>query len=214
MIDIDVPSLKEYDTDNVRRIASEIKELRTFDEIGQWDKQATEETERIRFATQAIERKIQQVSLDLEQAKKIHDGKPFLARLFSSRSEEKKLRAEQARLTGEKSQLEELNDRLQAAIDFTPDSSEDLKELLKEIRVRKKELQAEKKAVSAEMSQIRVEARQRTADSIPGKYGKWDRRRVRLAKEEALKPQENQKAVLERQIIRLDQVVAWLERFK
>lgn len=214
MIDIEVPLLKEYDTDNARRIASEIKGLRTFDDIGEWDKQASDEIERIRSAIETIERKVRQVALNLEQAKKTNDAKSFLVRLFSSRNDEKSLRAEQTRLLGEKSQLEELGDRMQAAIDFTPDSPEDLKELLKEIRVRKKELQADKKAVSAQMSQIRVEARQQTADSVPGKYGKWDRRRIRLAKEEALKPQESQKAALERQIIRLDQVVAWLERFK
>jgi hypothetical protein len=64
------------------------------------------------------------------------------------------------------------------------------------------------------MTAIRVEARQQTAVATPGKYGKWDRRQIRLNKEAALQPHENEKAAFDRQIIKLDRIMAWLERFK
>jgi hypothetical protein len=85
--------------------------------------------------------------------------------------------------------------------------------LLEECKQQKKELQTEKKAVNAQMSSIRVEARQQTANTNYGKYGKGDRLRIRLNKEAALKPQESQKTGIERQITNLDQLIVWLERF-
>ncbi len=214
MIDIEVPLLKEHDTSNVRQLVSDLKGLHNFDDIAQWDKRTTDEIDHIRSTIRSVEAKQQQVNQNIEQARRNHLAKPFLARLFSSRQEEKQLATEQVRLTREKSLLEELADQLEAAIDFTPDSPDDLKELIKECRQRKKELQAEKKAVSAQMTAIRVDARQKTATTASGKYGKWDRRRIRLDKEAALGPREDQKAALERQIVNLDRTVAWLERFK
>jgi len=107
-----------------------------------------------------------------------------------------------------------LASQLEAAIDFTPDTPNDLKELLKECRQRKKELQAERKAVGAEITAIRVGARQRTATVTPGEHAKEERRQITVAKELALRPHENQKADLERQIVALDRTIAWLERFK
>jgi predicted Fe-S protein YdhL (DUF1289 family) len=138
MIDIQIPTSREYNTTNARQLAMSIKDLRSFDEIAQWDKQATAEVENIRAAMRATEDKLQRAGQALEQAKRDHQAKPFLARLFSSRQEEKRLVAEQSRLANEKLQLEELVDQFVAAIDFTPDSPDDLKELIKECRQRKK----------------------------------------------------------------------------
>jgi chromosome segregation ATPase len=214
MIDIQIPKSKEYDTAHASLLATTLKNLRSFDEIAEWDKKATAEIDIMRSILKTIEDKQQRIVRSLEQEKQEHATKSFLARLFASRKEQKQLLAEQSLLTKEKVQIEGLIDQFESAIDFTPDSPNDLKELIKECKQRKKELQTEKKAVSAQMASIRVEARQRTADSIPGKYGKWDRRQIRLNKESALGPHESEKAGIERQIIKLDQIIVWLERFK
>jgi chromosome segregation ATPase len=186
MIDIQIPKSKEYDTAHASLLATTLKNLRSFDEIAEWDKKATAEIDIMRSILKTIEDKQQRIVRSLEQEKQEHATKSFLARLFASRKEQKQLLAEQSLLTKEKVQIEGLIDQFESAIDFTPDSPNDLKELIKECKQRKKELQTEKKAVSAQMASIRVEARQRTADSIPGKYGKWDRRQIRLNKESAL----------------------------
>jgi chromosome segregation ATPase len=214
MIDIHIPTLHEYDTTIARQLAINIKELRNFDDIVQWDQQAIAEIDSLRNCLKTIEDKQQSTILALEKAKRDHQDKPFLTRLFSSRQEEKRLIAEQSRLANEKLQLEQLIDQFEAAIDFTPNSPEDLKELIKECKLRKKELQVEKKAISTQMTSIRVEARQRTARVISGKYGTWDRRQIRLNKEAALQPHENEKAAIDRQIVKLDRIIAWLERFR
>ena len=99
MIDIKVPTLKEHDTANARQIASDIKGLKNFDEIAQWDKRAAEEIDRILSAIKSLEGRIQQLSQNIEQAKRTHDAKPLLARIFASKQEEKRLREEHARLS-------------------------------------------------------------------------------------------------------------------
>jgi phage-related minor tail protein len=214
MIDFYVPTLTEYNTATARKLAVQIRAIDSFDGIAQWDREAAEELERMRSALASLGQKVHDTSQALEQAQRNHKAKSFFARLFADRSEEKRLSAEQARLTLERQQFEQLVDGLEGAVDFTPNSPEDLKDLLREIRLKKKELQAEKKAVSTQVTQIRAEARQQTAYTSPGKYGTSDRRQIRLSKESALQPHETQKAALDRQIVRLDRAAAWLERFK
>jgi chromosome segregation ATPase len=205
---------REYNTANAGLLATEIGNLRTFDQIAEWDKKATAEIEAMRSISGTVEGKLQNIALALAQEKQAHESKSFFARLFDGRNEQKRLLVEQARLTRERTQIENLIDQFEAAIDFTPNSMDDLKELIKECKRRKKELQTEKKAISTQMTSIRVEARQQTASTVSGKYGSWDRRQIRLNKEAALRPHETQKAAIERQIIKLDQIVIWLERFK
>lgn len=214
MIDIQVPALKEYNTASARVLATEIRNLCTFEEIAEWDKKATTEIGVMHSASETIEGKLRNVIQALAREKQAHEAKSFFVRWFDGRIEQKRLLGEHARLSSEKVQVENLVDQFEAAIDFTPNSKDDLKELIKECKQRKKELQTEKKAISAQMSSIRVEARQQTANTISGKYGTWDRRRIRLNKEAALGPHETEKAAIERQIIKLDLIIVWLERFK
>lgn len=214
MIDIQVPALREYNTANAGVLATAIRGIRTFDEIAEWDKKATTEIEVMRSMFRTVESKLQNVVQALAQEKQQHESKSFFARLFDGRNEQKRLLSEHARLTNEKVQIENLIDQFESAIDFTPNSMDDLKELIKECKQRKKELQTEKKALGAQMASIRVEARQQTAKTVSGKYGTWDRRQIRLNKEASLRPHETEKAAIERQIIRLDQIIIWLERFK
>lgn len=214
MIDIQVPALKEYNTANANLLATEIKNLRSFDEIVEWDKKATAEIEAMRLSLRAIEEKQQNITQSLALEKQEHESKSFLSKLFDGRKEQKRLLAEQIRLASENAQIINLIDQLETAIDFTPDSPHDLKELIKECKQQKKELQTEKKAVIAQMTSIRVEARQRIAKAISGKYGTLYKRSIQLNKESALEPHESEKASIESQIIKLDRIIVWLERFK
>ena len=86
--------------------------------------------------------------------------------------------------------------------------------MLTEFRQRRKELQIEKRSLDSQMTGIRVEARRKTAYTDPGKSGTWSRRQIRLEKEAALGPHETEKAGVVRQIVYLDRLITWLERFK
>jgi len=213
MIDIHIPASLEYDTANASLLATAIKNLRSFDEIAEWDKKAMAEVEALHSILKAIEKK-QQIAIEvISQEQQEHISKSFLSKLFDARKEQKQWLAKQSRLAREKTQIENVIDQFESAIDFMPDSLDELKELLEECKQQKKELLTEMKAVNAQMSSIRVEAKQQTANTSYGKYGKGDRRRIRLNKDAALRPQDNQKTAIERQITELDQTIIWLERF-
>jgi chromosome segregation ATPase len=213
MIDIHIPTSLEYNTANARLLATAIKKLCSFNEIDAWDKKATAEIEILHSVLKAIEGKQQTVVQVISQEQQEHKAKSFLPKLFDGRKEEKRWLAEKSRLAREKAQIEKAIDQFESAVDFMPDSLDDLKELLEECKQQKKELLTEKKAVNAQMSSIRVEARQQTANTNYGNYGKGDRRRIRLNKDAALRPQDSQKKTIGRQITELDQIIIWLERF-
>ena len=213
MINIHIPASLEYKTANASGLATAITNLRSFDEIAEWDKKAIVEVEALHSILKAIEGKqqtaIQAISLELQE----HKAKSFLTKLFDRRKEQKRWLAEQSRLAREKAQIENVIDQFESVIDFMPVSLDELKKLLEQCKQQKKELLTEKEAVNAQMASVRVEAKQQTANTNYGKCGKGDRRRIRLNKDAALRPQDNQKKDIERQVTELDQTIVWLERF-
>ena len=213
MIDIHVPASLEYNTDEAGVLANTLKNLHSFNEVAEWNQKATAEVETLHSILTALEGKQKIVVQGLSQDRQERAAKPFLQQLFAGRKEQKRWLAEQSRLAREKSQIENLIDQFESAIDFSPRSPVELIKLLKECKQQKEELIIEKKAVNEQMSSIRMDARQQTANTNYGKYGKGDRRRIRLNKEAALRPQDNQKKDIERQVTELDQTIVWLERF-
>jgi len=213
MINIYIPASLEYNTANASLLATAIKNLRNFDEITEWDKKAMAEVEALHSILKAIEGKQQKAIQVISQEQQEHEAKSFLTRLFDRRKEQKRWLAEQSRLAREKVQIENVIGQFESAIDFMPDSLDKLKELLEECKQQKEELLTEKKAVNAQMTSIREDAKQQTANTNYGKYGKGDRRRIRLNKDALLRPQDNQKTAIEGQITELDQIIVWLERF-
>jgi chromosome segregation ATPase len=213
MIDIHIPASLEYNTANANLLASAIKNLRSFDEIAEWDKKAMAEVEALHSILKSIEGKQQTAIQVISREQQEHEAKSFLTKIIDRRKEQKRWLAEQARLAREKAQIENVIDQFKSAIDFMPDSLDELRKLLEECKQQKEELLTEKKAVNVQMSSIRVDAKQQTANTNYGNYGKGDRRRIRLNKDAALRPQESQKTAIERQIKELDQIIIWLEKF-
>jgi chromosome segregation ATPase len=213
MINIHIPASLEYNTANASLLATAIKNLRSFDEIAEWDKKAMAEVEALHSILKAIEGKQQMAIQGISQEQQEHNAKSFLTKLVDRRKELKRWLTEQSRLAREKAQIENVIDQFESAIDFMPDSLEELKELLEQCKQQKIELLIEKEAVNAQMASIHDDAKQQTANTNYGKYGKGDRRRIRLNKDAALRPQDDQKTAIERQITELDQTIVWLERF-
>ena len=214
MIDIHIPASLEYDTANASLLATELKNLHSLAGVAEWNKKATAEVQALHSILKAIEEKQAKVTQVLIQDQQEHAAKPFFAKLFDLRKEQRHWRAEQARLDREKAHLEALIEQFESAIAFIPETPDDLQALIKESKQQKEEYLTEKKAVKDQMSSIRVEARQQTANTNYGNYGKGDRRRIRLNKESALRPQENQKSAIQRQVKELDQTIEWLEKFE
>ena len=214
MIDIHIPASLEYNTANASRLATELKNLHSLAGVAEWNKKATAEVQALHAIIKAIEEKQAKVTQVLLQDQQEHAAKPVFAKLFDLRKEQKRWQAEQARLGREKAHIEALIEQFDSAIAFIPENPDDLQALIKESKQQKEEYLTEKKAVKDQMSSIRVEARQQTANTNYGNYGKGDRQRIRLNKESALRPQEDQKTAIERQFRELDQVIDWLEKFE
>jgi chromosome segregation ATPase len=213
MIDIHIPASLEYDTANASRLASALKHMGSFEEIAEWNNKATAEVKVMHSILSAIEEKQQKVTRNLSEEQQEHAAKAFIPKLFGARKEQKRWLVEQSRLAREKAHIEGLIDQFESVIDFTPDSPDELKGLIEECKKQKMELLTEKKSVNAKISSIRADARQQTANTNYGNYGKGDRRRIRLNKESALRPAESQKMAIKRQVTELDQIITWLERF-
>ena len=214
MIDIHIPSSLEYDTANVSLLVTELKKLHSLAGVAEWNKKATVEVQALHSILKPIEEKQAKAAQLLSQEQQEYKAKPVFAKLFDLRKEQKRWLAEQARLDREKARMEALIEQFESAIAFIPENPDDLQALIKECKQQKEELLTEKKAVNEQMSSIRGEARQQTANTNYGNYGKGDRRRIRLNKESALRPQENQKTAIERQVRELDQTIDWLEKFE
>ncbi|MBN2557108.1 MAG: hypothetical protein JXA97_14360 [Anaerolineales bacterium] len=213
MIDIHVPASLEYNTAEASLLAAALKKIHSFNEVAEWNKKATAEVEALQSILRALEGKHQTANQVVLRDRQEHAAKPFLHKLFDGRKEQKRWLAEQSRLAREKAQIENLIGQFESAIDFTPHAPEELEKLVEECKKQKEELIAEKKAVNAQMSSIRVDAKQQTANTTYGKYGKEDRRLIRLNKKFALQPQGSHKTAIKRQVIKLDQIITWLERF-
>ena len=214
MIDIHIPASLEYNTANASLLATDLKKLHSIAGVAEWNKKAAAEVQALHSILKTIDGKQAKATQVLVRDQQEHAAKPFFNKLFDLRKEQRRWRAEQARLGREKAHMEALIEQFESAIAFIPENPDDLQALIKECKQQKEEYLTEKKAVNEQMSSIRTEARQQTANTNYGNYGKGDRRRIRLNKESALRPQENQKTAIERQVRELDQTIDWLEKFE
>jgi len=209
-----------YDDNNFRELMSEFKTLSTFAAVESWDKRAGNEIERIVGTIQELDMGIAEQTQALESIKEEHSKKSFVGRLFSGGNEEKELTQRIEKYHQYKSTLGKMATQLQESIDFTPNSPDEQKILIKELRQRKKELQVEKREIAAVMKAARTDARQQSAQAgqvfgvfYSSKVAASERRSIRYSKEAALRPQENAKAAVERQLVQIDRDILWAEKF-
>lgn len=210
-----------YDDNNFNELISDLKTLTTFSGIASWDKEAEFEIERILKAISEFDNEMSRQTQTLEQHKQAKSEKSFLGRMFSGNKEQSELELLIDKYDHFKITLGKMASQLQESIDFTPNTPEDQKALLKELRQRKKELQVEKREVTAAMKAVKTGARQESADAgkvfglyYDSKVAASQRRYIRYEKEAALRPHEDAKSAIERQIIQTDRDILWAEKFR
>lgn len=211
----------EYDDENYRTLLMKYKSLSTYEEVANWDELARKEVDRIIEVLQKIDSELTQKYELLEQAKNEYSQKSFLQRLVASHKSEAEIATTIARYRSYQVSLEEISAKLQEMIDFTPNTPDEKKDLLKELRLRKKEIQTEKRELAANMKAIRNEARVQSvhAGSVFTSYiylpkiATFQRRQIRYAREAELRPNEDAKSAIERQLIQIEKNILWVERF-
>lgn len=207
-------------TASVDALIAEVTGLNSFEEVQGWDNKAKAALDKITADLDAVEKEIASVQQELTRLQAVHDAKPAYLKLMGKGGEYKSAEKQLAQFQTGQAQLEELADMLQGTIDMTPNSPDEQKLLIKGLRLQKKELQAQKKEVAAEMRAIRVESRQKSAQvtnygfrSLSG-LATAERRRLRLQREIGLAPQEDRKAAIEKQILKLERLILWAEKLK
>lgn len=203
------------------QLLKSILSLSTFDKVKEWDEAAIAHVAKIVATVGNIDIELNRLNQEMQSAQQEHKDKPFLNRMFSS-SPEQKFKSAIAELENQKISLESLSEELQSKIDFTPNSPEEQKILIKELKQHKKELNVSKRELAATMKEIRTGARQESANASYGvgallggsKYTAAQRRAIRYDKEAKLSPHEDERASIERQLLEIDKLIIWTERFR
>lgn len=180
---------------NYNSLMEKYKQLSTFDEVAEWDKEAESAIAKI---VVAIER------LDTLVLKYRDNVKTSTQEKFKNQYQEI---------------LENMAEKLQEAIDFTPKNSEEKKTLLKELTLAKKELQLQKREVAATMKNVNQESRSKSVRAgsylwmYNSKIAAKERRKIRYQRDAELKPNEATKAAIERQILQIDKDIMLIKHF-
>lgn len=218
--DLDGP-LPGYNVEGFRSLMHEFKSLSSYLEVNQWDHRASAEVQTIVATLRDIDAAVKVHSRAVASAKQDFEAQSFIKRTFGGRDRENAIAQRLSTLQKRKIDLLRFVAELQGAIDFTPNTPEERETLVKELRLRKKELQTRKREAAITMTSIRKEARIESAHAGKSWLGIYDRdlasyqrRHIRYAKEAALKPHEDVKGAIERQLIEVDKDLLWVERFE
>jgi len=180
-----------------------VQTLESFSEVEEWDSNAAATIKSIQDMTDYVEQRLSEV----QNAVVLPNDKK--ARL----QHEHDLKTWNASKQG----LEQLEDMLQEKIDFTPNNKEEQKALIATLMDQKRELQLQKKEINAEIREIRREARAKSAE-VPARVSARlvgvtrSRQMIALQREGQIRPHENAKTAIERQVLDLDRRIAWAKK--
>lgn len=213
----------EIPNKDLKLLTVHFSNLRTFEDIVEWDSSAQRVIESLQNTIQTLIVLKSHKQAELKQLDQEKRNKSFLEKLLSGNKEYKKLEDEIQKNDGVVSQCKTFIDDIKSKIAFTPKTPEDQANLLRELRLEKKELNQRKKELNSKMREIRTAARQETvkkADSVTAvfwfgsKYRTAIRRRIRTAKENELSPHEDEKTIIERELLQIEKEILFVERFK
>lgn len=192
----------------------------TFEEATVWDSDTEAAIKLVEKYINRIRQFVTDQEHALEELQASRAKLPVVKRLFASHKEEDKMKEELETARKGIATNEETIEALYELIDRTPSSKKEQSEMLNEYRQLKKELTTEKRAVNEEMRKIRAEARSKTTGlsgisgrGFIGSAARYSRSSIRYQKESALRPNEDAKGALERQLIETEKRINWISKF-
>lgn len=204
----------------IDELLTRFKNLSKFEEAAVWDGDAEAVLKLVEQYNERIRKFISSQEQALEELKSSRASQSFAKKMFASRKDEKSIETDLAAARKGIEENEETIDTLYELMDRTPSSKAEQAEMLKEFRQLKKELTTEKRAVNEEIRAIRAEARQKTTrmtgisgSGFMGSAARYSRASIRYQKESALRPNEDAKAAIERQLINIEKRINWVSRF-
>jgi hypothetical protein len=195
-------------------------DLSTFVETFQWDADARALILLLEQEKQDLMENKAREQQSLKLAREERDSKPFIKRIFASKKNENKHEANSRQIDQAYDSINTTIDTILDQVDITPNSISEQKAMLKELGLRKKELALEKRSLNESVRLINLEAQRSMSDItedsgwIFGTSARDQRNKIRQQKEAELRPQEDAKAALTRQMIDLEKKILWVSRFK
>lgn len=197
-------------------LIAHVQNVSSFAAVAAWDRDANAFTSYVRGFLAAIPGIEYQISVVEQHAAHAHANRGILEKAFSSPPMATEIQVMRQQLRWAAGILSAQVEQLESLIDQTPDNPEQKKALLGDLKAFKKELVQEKKELALAMRQARTYARRQNVNvggfwSTPSSRS-HERLQIRLRKEAALQPHEDQKAAIERQILSIERMIQWVER--
>ncbi len=203
-----------------KELLSSFDNLESFSDAIQWDSDANSLIELFKVSIYDFLEFQKTLQHELEKTISVRKSKSFFGRNFSSTKSEKEHRKSIIKMDEVVNSTESVIEKLQELIDRTPNSKADQKEMLNELKTLKKDLSLEKREINETIRQVNVEAR-KSISRVTGMRGgtlgsvaRFHRVNVRYQKEAALRPNEDAKAGINRQLLQIEKDILWVSRFK
>lgn len=204
--------------DTARTALNQIRTTTTYQQIAEWDSQAARLIKELHDEIAECNMGVSKRKAAIEALKASHAKKSIIARAFANQSEQRQLVVEISKLQAHIAESEPLIVELQDASDLTPNDKPQRDALVAELKQRRKELQLNKREAAANLRAVRVEAHHQSTvagkdllgSTYNAKSASHERRQIRYARMEVVRPHEDAKAAIERQIIEIDRDTLWL----
>lgn len=210
----------EAEVSRCQELSESLQSISTYTAAREWMKKAEEKVTALPAILRAFDQIIAAENRGLVEEKRRFEQQSFLKRTFGSHDSEEASSQRISVLQQQRALLVSLVEGMRQKVDLVPDSRSKRDLLVKEIRHHMKEVKAKKKEATAAMTEIRREARVASVGAGKNWIGLYDselaanqRRGIRHAKEEAIRPYEDAKETFERQIMALETHLIWLEHF-
>jgi len=211
-------------TSNLQNLVNKLYQrhnaLLNFFDAGEWDKTAQESIGLLQSFQNEINGYLKEQVSAYEELKQERNQTSFFKKVFSSRSIENEIKENIQKAEIEIRSYVTLIDELYEMMDKTPVSKSEQKEIADGLRQIKKDLTLQKREINEDLRQTRANARQKTTQwtgvnsGVLGSIARHQRITARLEKERSLIPLEDQKALIEKELITIEKDLNWVLHFR
>ncbi len=204
----------------INKLVEDFNSLQNFEDAKSWDEQAQNIINLLRALQDDMNDYIQyQKSLN-ESLIKERSGGTLLQKIFSSRNHENEIKENIRKAEISTGSFIAAIEIISEMVDKTPTSKSEQKEIVESLKQIKKELTLQKREINEGMRKTRADARNKSVkwagvnSGFLGSVARYNRISARIDKEQSLLPLEEQKSLIEKELISIERDINWVLRFK
>lgn len=210
----------KYKISNAENLLSSVTQVNSFQEVQNWDSQATSEIKSINTFLKNVSKEIKDLEDQFKNAEKEFEGKNFFVKTYSTLKKKLKLIIQINDLKKIKPVLLPYKEKLEYWVKVTPDNIEEGQQMIIELQIAKKEYELQKKELKLEIKQIKVDSRNKSTQAGKVKLFTYDNPKLRQAKLQTIREQTDQKLSpyesalneIERELISTDRLINWITK--